>query len=128
MGSEIVFLKAELQIAKNINDRKQDNTKPFSCKYCEKSFVEIQEVKEHIKIHLSILETKDGAKSLSYDKDCNSNDYPNAIQVYKEVSESKSSKQSKFRPDIVNSAEDRKKPKSVFFISKKTYTKLQKIS
>ena len=54
MGSEIVFLKAELQIAKNINDRKQDNTKPFSCKYCEKSFVEIQEVKEHIKIHLYI--------------------------------------------------------------------------
>ena len=83
MGSEIVFLKAELQIAKNINDRKQDNTKPFSCKYCEKSFVEIQEVKEHIKIHLSILETKDGAKSLSYDKDCNSNHYPNTIEVYK---------------------------------------------
>ena len=48
MGSEIVFLKAELQIAKNLNDRKQDNTKPFSCKYCEKSFVEIQEVKDYI--------------------------------------------------------------------------------
>ena len=119
MSSEIVFLKAKLQIAKNLNDRKQDNTKPFSCKYCEKSFVEIQEVKEHIKIHLSILETKDGAKSLSYDKDCNSNDYPNTIEVYKEGSESKCSKQSKFRPDIVNSAEDRKKPKSVFFISTK---------
>ena len=71
------------RIAKNLNDRKQDNTKPFSCKYCEKSFVEIQEVKEHIKIHLSILETKDGAKSLSYDKDCNSNHYPNTIEVYK---------------------------------------------
>ena len=112
MGSEIVFLKAELQIAKNLNDRKQDNTKPFSCKYCEKSFVEIQEVKEHIKIHLSILETKNGAKSLSYDKDCNSNDYPNTIEVYKEGSESKCSKQSKFRPDIVNSVEDRKKSKS----------------
>ena len=124
MGSEIVFLKAELQIAKNLNDRKQDNTKPFSCKYCEESFVEIQDVKEHIKIHLSILETKDGAKSLSYEKDCNSNDYPNTIEVYKEGSESKCSKQSKFRPDIVNSAEDRKKPKSVFFISKKDERKI----
>ena len=80
------------------------------------------------KIHLSILETKDGAKSLSYDKDCNSNDYPNAIQVYKEVSESKSSKQSKFRPDIVNSAEDRKKPEKCFFYKPKNNTKLQKIS
>ena len=48
MGSEIVFLKAELQIAKNLNDRKQDNTKLFSCKYWEKFFVEIQEVKDYI--------------------------------------------------------------------------------
>ena len=124
MASEIVSLKAELQIAKNPKDRKQDNTKPFSCKYCEKSFVEIQEVKEHIKIHLSILETKDGAKSSSYDKDCSSNDYPNAIELYKEGSESKCSKQSKFRPDIVNSAEDQNKTKSEFFKSEKDERKI----
>ena len=84
-------------------------------------------MKEHIKIHLSILETKDGAKSLSYEKDCNSNDYPNTIEVYKEGSESKCSKQS-FRPDIVNSAEDRKKPEKCFFHKQKNNTKLQKIS
>ena len=34
-------------------------TKPFSCKFCDKSFLEVYEVKEHIKIHNSISEVED---------------------------------------------------------------------
>ena len=33
--------------------------KPFSCKYCNKSFFEVHEVKEHIKIHNPISEVED---------------------------------------------------------------------
>ena len=33
--------------------------KPFSCKLCDKSFLEVHEVKEHIKIHNSISEVED---------------------------------------------------------------------
>ena len=32
--------------------------KPFSCKYCEKSFPQVHEVKEHIKIHSSTSEVE----------------------------------------------------------------------
>ena len=33
--------------------------KPFSCKYCNKSFFQVHEVKEHIKVHNSISEVED---------------------------------------------------------------------
>ena len=33
--------------------------KPFSCKFCDKSFFEVHEVKEHIKSHNSISEVED---------------------------------------------------------------------
>ena len=33
--------------------------KPFSCKFCDESFQQVHEVKEHIKIHVSISEVED---------------------------------------------------------------------
>ena len=33
--------------------------KPFSCKFCDESFRQVHEVKEHIKIHVSISEVED---------------------------------------------------------------------
>ena len=43
--------------------------KPFSCKLCDKSFFQVYQVKEHIKIHNSISEVEDfknPVKSLKY--------------------------------------------------------------
>ena len=40
--------------------------KPFSCKFCDKSFLQVNEVKEHIKIHNSISEVEDLRKKLKY--------------------------------------------------------------
>ena len=40
--------------------------KPFSCKFCDKSFLQVNEVKEHIKIHNSISEVEDLRKQLKY--------------------------------------------------------------
>ena len=37
----------------------QPNRQPFSCKFCDQSFLEVHEVKEHIKVHESISEVKD---------------------------------------------------------------------
>ena len=37
----------------------QPNRRPFSCKFCDQSFLEVHEVKEHIKVHESISEVKD---------------------------------------------------------------------
>ena len=36
-----------------------DEIKPFSCKFCDKSFHQVNEMKEHIKLHNSILEADD---------------------------------------------------------------------
>ena len=36
---------------KNVYLERNDEVKPFSCKYCDESFVQVHEVKEHIKIH-----------------------------------------------------------------------------
>ena len=36
----------------------QPNRQPFSCKFCDQSFLEVHEVKEHIKVHESISEVK----------------------------------------------------------------------
>ena len=51
------------QFVKNISEygslEKSHGIKPFSCKFCDKSFFQVYEVKEHIKIHNSILELED---------------------------------------------------------------------
>ena len=51
------------QFVKNISEygslEKSHGIKPFSCKFCYKSFFQVYEVKEHVKIHNFILELKD---------------------------------------------------------------------
>ena len=47
--------------------KRYHKTKPFSCKFCDKSFLEVHEVKEHIKIHNSnseVEELRNQVKSL----------------------------------------------------------------
>ena len=57
MASEIVSLKAELLKttaelkSKSESKEKNQYNKPFSCKYCNESFDQICQVKEHFKIH-----------------------------------------------------------------------------
>ena len=45
-------------IAQNDPLKSYHKNKPFSCKFCDKSFLEVHEVKEHIKIHNSISEVE----------------------------------------------------------------------
>ena len=45
--------------ASNDSSEKCPEIKPFSCKYCNKSFLQVHEVKEHIKVHNSISEVED---------------------------------------------------------------------
>ena len=40
----------------NVCLERNDEVKPFSCKYCDESFVQVHEVREHVKIHESVLE------------------------------------------------------------------------
>ena len=65
----------ELEVNKNTFANNDSSTmkihrdiKPFSCKYCDKSFLQVHEVKEHIKIHTSMPEVDDETIILSYDK------------------------------------------------------------
>ena len=46
-------------IAQNDPMERNYEVKPFSCKLCDKSFLQVYEVKEHIKIHNSISEVED---------------------------------------------------------------------
>ena len=55
--------------------------KPFSSEYCDKSFHQVHEVKEHIKIHDSISKVESENTILSYDKDCVTDDQGNC-QLY----------------------------------------------
>ena len=50
--------------ANNHSLERSHENKPFSCKYCDKSFLQVHEVIEHIKIHSSILEVKDLKKQV----------------------------------------------------------------
>ena len=44
----------------NINSLDRDHEiKPFSCKYCDKSFLHVHEVKKHIEIHTSTSEVEE---------------------------------------------------------------------
>ena len=51
------------QFVENISEygslEKSHGFRPCSCKFCDKSFFQVREVKEHIKIHNSILELED---------------------------------------------------------------------
>ena len=53
------------KIAEHDSLEKYHEVKPFSCKFCDESFVQVHEVKEHIKVHNSILEVEDLKKQLS---------------------------------------------------------------
>ena len=60
-------LSQKVQELENGSLERNNYVKPFSCKYCDKSFAKLHEVKEHIKIHASILETNDEVTSLATD-------------------------------------------------------------
>ena len=53
------YCKIVQELENNLSERNQE-VKPFSCKFCDKSFAQVHEVKEHIKIHASILIYNDG--------------------------------------------------------------------
>ena len=77
--NEIANIKQQLQSVKNTNQElsqeilelkmnknndsveRNQEIKPFSCKYCDKSFFQVHEVKKHIKIHKFISEVNDEA-------------------------------------------------------------------
>ena len=68
-NQELLQKNQELEMNKNnfaITDslERSHGNKPFSCKYCEKTFFQVHEVKEHIKVHNSILEVEDLKKQL----------------------------------------------------------------
>ena len=50
--------------AKTDSSERSHENKPFSCKYCDKSFLQVHEVEEHIKIHSSVLEIEDLKKQV----------------------------------------------------------------
>ena len=54
--------------------------KPFSCKHCDASFVQVHEVREHIKIHESILED---TKIKNCDKEAKTNAHVNTVKKRK---------------------------------------------
>ena len=45
--------------ANNHSLERSHGNKPFSCNFCDQCFVQVDEVKEHIKIHNSLLEVED---------------------------------------------------------------------
>ena len=76
MASEIVSLKAELLTTRaelksksESKDRNQYN-KPFSCKYCNESFDQICQVKEHFKIHHLPISEETSSKDTKNVQDC----------------------------------------------------------
>ena len=62
LSQEILELKMNKNIFANDDSVERNREiKPFSCKYCDKSFFQVHEVKKHIKIHKFISEVKDEA-------------------------------------------------------------------
>ena len=47
----------------NVCLERNNEIKPFSCKYCDKTFVQVHEVKEHIKIHFRNMKRSDNFKN-----------------------------------------------------------------
>ena len=67
----------------NVCLERNDEVKPFSCRYCDESFVQVHEVREHIKTHESILEGEDDTTSKSYDKEAKTNAPVNTVKKRK---------------------------------------------
>ena len=80
----------ELEMNKNTFANKESleknhEIKAFSCKFCDKSFHQAQEVKEHIKIHTTtILEVEEETSFMYDDKNCLTNDHSNTMQIPRE--------------------------------------------
>jgi hypothetical protein len=72
------------EFANNDSFEGNHEIKPFSCKYCDKSFHQVHEVKEHIKIHDSISEVEDETTFLKIDKDCVTDDNSNTVDIFRE--------------------------------------------
>ena len=49
--------------ANNVSLKRNNEVKPFSCKYCNETFVQVHDVKEHIKIHLCNMKPSDNLKN-----------------------------------------------------------------
>ena len=69
--------------------------KPFACKYCDESFFQVHEVKEHINIHATILEVQNETAILSYDKDCVTDEHSNIVDILGENMDVTNKNQSK---------------------------------
>jgi hypothetical protein len=67
--------------ATNDSLEKIHEIKPFTCKYCEKSFLHIHEVKKHIKVHhATVLKASNKTTILIGGQDFVSNDNPNTVK------------------------------------------------
>jgi uncharacterized Zn-finger protein len=119
MAIEIVSLKAKIQMAKIYPLEKNHEVKPFSCKYCDKSFAQVHEVKEHIKIHASILKKNDETTNLTetaISTDGRGDVTNNGLktgEILEENLEVENNNQSRFRPDFVNLVKIRLRKKKV---------------
>ena len=58
--------------------------KPFSCKYCNETFSQVHDVKEHIKIHASISKANNEATISSDTEDSFTNDDINTVEILSE--------------------------------------------
>ena len=110
---------------------KNHEVKPFSCKYCDKSFAQVHEVKEHIKIHASILKNNDETTTstettISTDgrSDVTNNGLKTA-EILEENLEVKNNDQSKFRPDLVNLVKIKLRRKKVIVQSNDSEQKVE---
>ena len=66
------------------SSEKNHEIKPFSCKFCDKSFHQAQEVKGHIKIHATISEVEEEKTFMYDDKNCVTNDHSNTMDIPRE--------------------------------------------
>ena len=132
MAIEIVSLKAKIQMAKIYPLEKNHEVKPFSCKYCDKSFAQVHEVKEHIKIHASILKKNDETanstettiSTVGTGGDVTDNGLKTA-ELLEENLEVGNNNQSKFRPDLVNLVKIRLRKKKVIVKSNDSEQKVE---
>ena len=131
MAIEIVSLKAKVQMAKIYPLEKNHEVKPFSCKYCDKSFSQVHEVKEHIKIHASIMKNNDETTNstettISTDgRGYVTNNGLKTAEILEENLEVENNNQSKFRPDFVNLVKIRLRRKKVIVKSNDSEQKVE---
>ena len=109
-NQELLQKLQELEINKKTLDKKDslerhNEIHPFSCKHCEKSFLQVHEVKEHIKVHASILRANDETTILTYGKDSFTNENQNKVKITPENLKVKNDFHTNLSPDLVNSVE-----------------------